>query len=66
MSSFLAIRKTVELSSDNNSHMFVGRQCRSIPQPPSPIPTKPYDAEVEYLESTGTQWIDTGITASTT
>lgn len=21
--------------------------------------TKPYDAEVEYLESTGTQWIDT-------
>lgn len=22
---------------------------------------KPYDAEVEYLESTGTQWIDTGI-----
>ena len=24
----------------------------------------PYDAEVEYLESTGTQWIDTGITFS--
>ena len=24
----------------------------------------PYDAEVEYLESTGTQWIDTGITPS--
>lgn len=24
----------------------------------------PYDAEVEYLESTGTQWIDTGVTAS--
>lgn len=23
----------------------------------------PYDAEVEYLESTGTQWIDTGIVA---
>lgn len=23
--------------------------------------TKPYDAEVEYLESSGTQWIDTGI-----
>ena len=22
----------------------------------------PYDAEVEYLESTGTQWIDTGVT----
>ena len=26
-----------------------------------PIPPLPYDAEVEYLESTGTQWIDTGI-----
>lgn len=25
---------------------------------PSPLP---YDAEVEYLESTGTQWIDTGV-----
>jgi len=24
----------------------------------------PYDAEVEYLESTGTQWIDTGVTYS--
>ena len=24
----------------------------------------PYDAEVEYLESTGTQWIDTGYTKS--
>lgn len=24
----------------------------------------PYDAEVEYLESTGTQWIDTGVTVS--
>lgn len=24
----------------------------------------PYDAEVEYLESTGTQWIDTGYTGS--
>ena len=26
-----------------------------------PIPPLPYDAEVEYLESTGTQYIDTGI-----
>ena len=25
------------------------------------IPGVPYDAEVEYLESTGTQWIDTGV-----
>ena len=24
----------------------------------------PYDAEVEYLESTGTQWIDTGVVAN--
>lgn len=24
--------------------------------------TLPYDAEIEYLESTGTQWIDTGVT----
>jgi len=27
-----------------------------------PTPPLPYDAEVEYLESTGTQWIDTGTT----
>ena len=27
-----------------------------------PAPPLPYDAEVEYLESTGTQYIDTGIT----
>lgn len=26
----------------------------------------PYDAEVEYLESTGTQWIDTGVTVGGT
>lgn len=26
--------------------------------------TRPYDAEVEYLESSGTQWLDTGITAN--
>ncbi len=25
----------------------------------------PYDAEVEYLESTGTQWIDTGVNTAT-
>lgn len=28
---------------------------------PPPIPPKPYDAEIEYLESTGTQYIDTGV-----
>jgi hypothetical protein len=27
----------------------------------APTPPLPYDAEVEYLESTGTQWIDTGV-----
>ena len=29
----------------------------------APTPPLPYDAEVEYLESTGTQYIDTGIFA---
>ena len=27
-------------------------------------PQLPYDAEVEYLESTGTQWINTGVYGS--
>lgn len=27
-------------------------------------PPMPYDAEVEYIESTGTQWLDTGITTT--
>ena len=30
------------------------------------VRTLPYDAEVEYLESTGTQWIDTGKVLSST
>ena len=30
------------------------------------IPGVPYDAEIEYLESTGTQWIDTGVAQSST
>ena len=30
----------------------------------APTPPLPYDAEVEYLESTGTQWIITGIKPS--
>lgn len=29
-----------------------------------PAPALPYDAEVEYIESTGTQWIDTGTPAT--
>lgn len=31
------------------------------PTPPPPPPPPPYDARIEYLESSGTQWIDTGI-----
>lgn len=30
-------------------------------KPTPPTPPLPYDAEVDYLESTGTQWIDTGV-----
>ena len=30
----------------------------------APPPALPYDAEVEWLESTGTQWIDTGLPIS--
>lgn len=36
------------------ARQFFERRC-------APTPPIPYDAEVEYLESTGTQWIDTGI-----
>ena len=32
----------------------------------APTPPLPYDAEVEYLQSTGTQWIDTGLKANET
>ena len=35
--------------------------ARTAAWSPSGAPL-PYDAEVEYLESTGTQWIDTGVT----
>lgn len=31
------------------------------PTPPPPPPPPPYDARIEYLESSGSQWIDTGI-----
>jgi len=30
MSSFIALRKTFDLSSDSNSHLLVGRQNRDI------------------------------------
>ena len=39
-------------------HIYLGAR-RGTPTPPLP-----YDAEVEYLESTGSQWIDTGIQGS--
>ena len=32
MSSFIALRKTLDLSSDNNRHLLVGRQNRDLPQ----------------------------------
>lgn len=35
-----------------------------MPELPPDEPKLPYDAEVEYLESTGTQWIDTGVVFS--
>ena len=58
MSSFLVIKKNLELSAGSGARMLVGKQNRAIPAPLSPLP---YDSEIEYLESTGTQWIDTGI-----
>ena len=39
---------------------FFSMKPKASPTPPP----RPYDAEVEWLESTGTQWIDTGITAA--
>lgn len=33
----------------------------SMGEPVPPTPPLPYDAEVEYLEGTGTQYIDTGV-----
>lgn len=63
MSSFLVIKKNLELSAGTGTRMLVGKQNRAIPAPPSPLP---YDSEVEFIESTGTQWIDTGIVPNTT
>lgn len=40
--------------------LYVGSERRMIVAP-EPLP---YDAEVEYLESTGTQWIDTGVSCN--
>lgn len=41
------------------SKVYLGSELVYQNTPPVPLP---YDAEVEYLESTGTQYIDTGVT----
>ena len=51
--------------SNNTKLTKVGQLSSIIIEEPDPEPEDPstpdtYDAEVEYLESTGTQWIDTG------
>lgn len=59
----------LRLGSKNVSKLFLGGRAianaylgdRLVWQASQPLP---YDAEVEYLESTGTQWIDTVIHAS--
>ena len=43
--------------------MMVGARTAAWAKSGAPLP---YDAEVEYLESTGTQWIDTGKVLSST
>lgn len=44
---------------DKRYALFVGSTRRKVAEK-----ELPYDAEVEYLEGTGTQWIDTGIISS--
>lgn len=43
---------------------FAGVKSMMVPVPAET--NLPYDSEVEYLESTGTQWIDTGVAAPLT
>ena len=43
---------------DEASLIIDGIPIGSAPKPEPPLP---YDAEVEYLESTGTQYVDTGV-----
>lgn len=60
----------LKLGNNNISKLFLGSQAISkaylgndlVWQAVKPLP---YDAEVEYLESTGTQWIDTGYAVTT-
>lgn len=59
----------LKLGGRNVSKLFLGGRAianaylgnKLVWQASQPLP---YDAEVEYLESTGTQWIDTGLTAA--
>lgn len=53
---------TLESSGDGTAIATMLRLRKSSSEPvPPPGPVLPYDAEIEYLESTGTQWIDTGV-----
>ena len=56
MSTFLVIKKTFDLSASNNTQILVSRQFSDK--------LSIYDAQIEYLEGTGTQWIDTNISGS--
>lgn len=46
------------LGSTELKNIAIGDEMLLSSEPPVPLP---YDAEVEYLEGTGTQWLDTGI-----
>ena len=50
MSSFLVIKKNLELSAGSGARMLVGKQNHAIPAPHSPLP---YDSEIEYIENDG-------------
>ena len=53
---------TLESSGDGTAIATMLRLRKSSAEPvPPPPPPLPYDAEIEYLESSGTQYIDTNI-----
>lgn len=52
------------LGSTEISKMYLGEEL--VFGGSSPTPISPYDAEVEYLESSGTQYINTGVYATST
>lgn len=61
--SFFAVL-TLESSGDGTAIATMLRLRKSISQPVPPPPPEPYDYEVDYLESDGLAFIDTGIKAS--